>query len=362
MGNAGSVPADYTGPARGITSMLIALTTVAVISRTISRYIQRARFSGDDALLWIAYVIDHGSYVYITSFHLVPKETYSSAVTSRGAVSLPKLAKSTEGDQEYIKNVTTALGILYSVAILAAKLSVLLMYRRIFTMANPKFRVGWWINILYLFPGWTVVVFTIIGVQIAPHKNTFGYDRLSHIASPFVGGLNALSDLMVLTLPVGMVLKLHLPRREKIAIISLFSLGSVATSLSIMRAARFHIKNTHHWNEAYAFYNDMAMSFAESSTAIICACLLIIKPLLRKTRELAVYSASELSGLVISRSRKSSKSSGVDSLHSESRSLPSRNQRLGISRNDEYEVVLEPMPPGQTKQDMLVGDNISWAK
>lgn len=110
----------------------------------------------------------------------------------------------------------------------------------------------------------------------------------------------------------------------------------------MMRAVRFHLEHTHHWNAAYGDYNDMVTTITESSTGLICACLVIVKPLLRKTRELAVYGSSQLSGLLLSTGRGRSKSSGSQhSVYNEINSLNSRNRKEpdhGINRVDQYEV------------------------
>lgn len=56
MGNAGSVPADYSDAARGITVLFIVLTTIAIISRVLSRSIQRVDYNIDDILIYFGYV------------------------------------------------------------------------------------------------------------------------------------------------------------------------------------------------------------------------------------------------------------------------------------------------------------------
>lgn len=56
MGSASSVPANYEKEARGITVMLIVLTTVGIISRMLSRSLQRANISVDDYLVVLSYV------------------------------------------------------------------------------------------------------------------------------------------------------------------------------------------------------------------------------------------------------------------------------------------------------------------
>jgi len=56
MGSAGSVPAEFESEARGIAVMLIVLTTLAIISRLISRSFQRAKIGIDDYLVVLGYV------------------------------------------------------------------------------------------------------------------------------------------------------------------------------------------------------------------------------------------------------------------------------------------------------------------
>ncbi|EHL02344.1 hypothetical protein M7I_1598 [Glarea lozoyensis 74030] len=81
------------------------------------------------------------------SAHSVPadftqpaRDTNESTEASHRAFSLPALRKSTSEEQLYLKRVTVALGILYAVSLLFTKISVLFLYRRIFTMNTRWFR------------------------------------------------------------------------------------------------------------------------------------------------------------------------------------------------------------------------------
>lgn len=65
MGSASSVPAVYEKEARGITLMLVVLTTVAVASRMLSRRLQRAKTSLDDYLVVVAYVCIHAYSLFV---------------------------------------------------------------------------------------------------------------------------------------------------------------------------------------------------------------------------------------------------------------------------------------------------------
>ena len=106
-----------------------------------------------------------------------------------------------------------------------------------------------------------------------------------------------------------------------------------------MRVVRFRIKREHHWNAAYAFYNDSMTSSTETSLALICACLTVVKPLLRKTRDIASAGAASLISLISQGSgRRSnrSKTSGADSVRSDRGSIHSRNHKNAVTKIDQY--------------------------
>ncbi|EPE31713.1 hypothetical protein GLAREA_12469 [Glarea lozoyensis ATCC 20868] len=344
MGSAHSVPADFTQPARGITVALLVITSIGIICRILSRRIQRASLGLDDILVYIAFVNEHSLVHAQTNEGFLASKywptgyyTNESTEASHRAFSLPALRKSTSEEQLYLKRVTVALGILYAVSLLFTKISVLFLYRRIFTMNTRWFRNVWWFNLLFLFPGWTVLAFTLLGLQVTPQGSKLLTSKLSIIGSPLVGGLNSVSDLLVLSMPVRMVIKLKMPLRERLGILLLLCMGLGATSISIMRAIRFHIKRKNHWNPAYGLYNDVVLTIVDSSTCLICACFTIVKPLIRKAKEVSITSATSLLSL---RSANSSRVTGTQYAASDNQSLNRKpsNDPHGIYRVDRFEV------------------------
>jgi hypothetical protein len=121
-----------------------------------------------------------------------------------------------------------------------------------------------------------------------------------------------------------------------------------------MRAVRFHIHREHHWNTAYAFYNDMILTTTESSLGLMCACLTVVKPLLRKTRDLAISSTSGLSSLLSISARTHNKSSGSSSGHSYYRS----ESQDGISRTRQYDVDTIALAPHSNMQKNVALDGL----
>jgi hypothetical protein len=112
---------------------------------------------------------------------------------------------------------------LYIVTITSAKLSILCLFRRIFYVRTGWFMGFWWFNFLVILPCWAVATLCIsIYVQI----DQFAYTKPINAYGTFACALvNAISDVMVLVLPIRAVLKLQLPRARRFGIAGLFSIG-----------------------------------------------------------------------------------------------------------------------------------------
>lgn len=138
---------------------------------------------------------------------------------------------------------------------------------------------------------------------------------------------------------------------------------SRATSISIMRVVRFRIKREHHWNAAYAFYNDSITSSTETSVAMICVCLTVVKPLLRKTRDIAASGAASLVSLISQGSggRRSprSKASGADAIRSTSGAVHSRKHNNGITAIQQYDIDALPRKPSSSQPSSSNDDEIA---
>lgn len=126
-------------------------------------------------------------------------------------------------DVDFMTKTFIGIGVVYILTILFSKLSVLFLFRRIFTMFNTKFRVAWWINLLFLVPCWSVTSFTLLGITVV--RKDLRNSDISSIGTPTIAVFNALSDIMVLLLPIWSVLKLRLPKKQKIALCGVFGVG-----------------------------------------------------------------------------------------------------------------------------------------
>ncbi|KAF2787552.1 hypothetical protein K505DRAFT_421699 [Melanomma pulvis-pyrius CBS 109.77] len=333
MGHPYSVPAVYDEPARGILSTLIALTTVCAIARVASRWIQKADSAADDYLSYLAYFLNLAN--LISGILLIPKH----------AVSLPGLMLGNPDDLDYITNSFIAIGIFYILTILLSKLSVLFLFRRIFTMHITTFRIAWWANLLFLVPCWTAPVFTLMGLSIA--RKDLRQSDISKIGTPVVAALNAFSDIMMLLLPVWSISKLRLPKQQKIALVGVFAVAMIATGVSIGRAALLFIRNHVQWNPAYNTYMDIVMTASETSAAFMCSCLPVLKPIIIKVNKLCSRSVSRITGTLQTgrRDPTGSKASRL-SLHSDrdTDTWKVNSSQKGIHRVREYDVDVDVIP------------------
>ncbi len=116
-----------------------------------------------------------------------------------------------------------ASALLYVATITSAKLLILLLFRRIFYERTGQFTIFWWFNFLIVLPCWAVATLCIL---IYVQLDKFAYTGPMTVYGTLACALfNGLSDILVLILPIRKVLKLSLPRAQRIGIAGLFSIG-----------------------------------------------------------------------------------------------------------------------------------------
>lgn len=132
-----------------------------------------------------------------------------------------------------------ALGIVYSLAAMAIKLSIILLYIRVFSTSNTAFR-----RCIYTASFLSValsVTFIIVILAACQPLEFFWtqYDGVSEgtcidISSFFVAFsiFNVSLDVFLLVLPIPMVLKLHMSVRKKLIVCALMMLGILYAVMS----------------------------------------------------------------------------------------------------------------------------------
>ncbi|TRX88382.1 hypothetical protein FHL15_010695 [Xylaria flabelliformis] len=175
----------------------------------------------------------------------------------------------------------------YLATIWIAKLSICILYRRLFP--------GRWVYVVLC-----IVVFIMIGTSIAtvitlfvacrPFSANWGPPEVqqTHCIDKeplFVWGTlpNVITDAILLIIPLPIVWKLHMATNLKMALTVTFLIGGIGLVASILRLASFH--NTHSFTDpAYNGAELQIWTLAEGGIYIISASLLVCRPLLEKIR------------------------------------------------------------------------------
>lgn len=120
--------------------------------------------------------------------------------------------------------------IAYSACVLFGKLSIMLLYRRLFPTDN--FRLRWWttlfVTVGYSIGGIFSSLFACTPVSMSWDVTITSGHCINKGAFYVANGiLNAVTDLAVLALPIPIIWKLSLGRKQKIILSALFIAGSL---------------------------------------------------------------------------------------------------------------------------------------
>ena len=119
---------------------------------------------------------------------------------------------------------------IYSPAIFLAKLSILLMYRRLFDTAGTGkthylIHILIWANLAFYFPYLAATVF-----QCVPRARIWDPELKGgciNLQAAFIAAsaINVVSDFSILLLPLYRISKLKIPTRRKIGVLAIFAVG-----------------------------------------------------------------------------------------------------------------------------------------
>lgn len=161
--------------------------------------------------------------------------------------------------------------------------------------------------------------------------------------------MNILTDFVIFILPMPVLRELHLPRRQKCALIGVFALGAFVVLTSVLRLKSLYtisVSRDVTWDNGGA----AAWSSVELNVGIICASL----PTLRKTISKffpAAFSASEAYVYYGSASGSKNRKSGL-------RRWPEASETGGpsmISETGKNTTVIEMLPQGGVQTELVQG-------
>ncbi|KAI9790487.1 MAG: hypothetical protein M1833_001926 [Piccolia ochrophora] len=251
------------------------LAALAVLMRVLSRTLTKAQLKWDDYTIMVSLVLTSGNTVARVF------QTYNGGGRHTIVVSPEQFVN-------YIQ-ATWAASLTHLTVMFVTKASILLFYRRIFTLHDRWFAWGY-----YLAHGYNLCVFlsSFLSTLFQCQPMAFNWNKtLSgscidfHTFAIASSVLNLLADIFILTLPLGPVRKLHAARRQKLAIAGIFLLGGfvvVASSVRIPYLVLVDPVDLTWTNDGAALWSQV-----EANVAIVCACLPSFRPLWGYSRQRA---------------------------------------------------------------------------
>ena len=213
------VPKDVPSRAREVITTAIvcsSLATIFVVLRIYTRLRINRLVSWDDyaAVITLPFCIVYGLFLGISTRYGMGLHTWD----------LPS------GLEEQLQMWIFIAASIYLLSLLGYKMSILLLYLRIFHI-DKVFRYCTWIVMFitfgYLFSNIWTQIFTCQPIDKFWRPETPGHCIDSIVAFYVFGPLNFITDLLIFVLPMPMVWRLQLSLKEKIGVSTIFLFGSV---------------------------------------------------------------------------------------------------------------------------------------
>ncbi|KAK8061226.1 hypothetical protein PG997_015447 [Apiospora hydei] len=161
---------------------------------------------------------------------------------------------------------------IYATAVTVTRVSILLLYHRLFDTNTTSNMVYIWQTrfAIGLTAAYPFVMYIGVCIDVLNFYLAFGV-------------LNLINDVVILALPIPTIAKLHMDWKKKLSIMGIMLLGAFSCVSSLIRifylARLASSKDVTWW-----FGPGMGWSCIEPSTAIITACLPTLAPLFRKNK------------------------------------------------------------------------------
>ncbi|KAK1764388.1 hypothetical protein QBC33DRAFT_594971 [Phialemonium atrogriseum] len=175
----------------------------------------------------------------------------------------------------------------YSLALTMTKISILLLYRRIFTYSWAKLASQIVLFIVIIIGLWTVATICTACVplqafwrwELALEGNVYCHPLNLWWTNT---GLHIAAEVLIVLLPLPVLLRLRLPRRQKYALVGVFTLGFFVCIVSVLRLLTLiRVETTPNIDASYDA-ELLYWSAVEVNAAISCACVMTLKPLVAR--------------------------------------------------------------------------------
>ncbi|KAF9740091.1 hypothetical protein PMIN06_011771 [Paraphaeosphaeria minitans] len=263
---------DKTTEVEATIAVAFFLTTAGLCFHEWSRKIRKACLTAYDCLLYFAYV------------DVLVKDIIALWLAVNGACSDAAYLHQSRHDALLFDNVFFALAGLRAATTVSVKLAVLFLYKQVFTLDSPRFRIAWWACFLYLVPCFMTIDLTFYGIIFTTNKRTphlgladLEFERIAHVV---VVWLNTIADMSILILPLPYLLKLRVKRSQKAALAVILCIGFLATAGTWANAILLSVALANGRDMSQALSNTILLiaSVVECAVGILCACLATSKP------------------------------------------------------------------------------------
>lgn len=168
----------------------------------------------------------------------------------------------------------------YNVTLVIVKLSFLAQYYRVFSIPRIRRII---LVFMFVIGGWSLSQ-VFVGIWICTPIAKFWDSTLEGHCIPNIpqwyinAAGNIASDISIFCLPIPILKKLNLKRRQKYLVMGIFSLGFFTCAISIIRIKYLKQYADFSWENVAS----SCWSVSELSSAVTCLCLPTLKPLVQK--------------------------------------------------------------------------------
>ncbi|BCS27547.1 uncharacterized protein APUU_60595S [Aspergillus puulaauensis] len=171
----------------------------------------------------------------------------------------------------------------YNAALLCAKASILMQYFRVFPSKRMRHICWIMIALLATYGTWAVLSAFLNCVPVTRFWDpTVAGTCLSSKGLWFSNAsMHIATDLAILVIPIPALAALELPKKQKVALISIFALGGFVCVTSVCRLVALK-KISDSSDPTYDNVGAASWSAIECNVGIICACLPTLRPLVSR--------------------------------------------------------------------------------
>ncbi|KAL1845105.1 hypothetical protein VTK73DRAFT_1122 [Phialemonium thermophilum] len=249
-----------------VASVMLCLATVSVVLRTYTRAVLIKQFGVDDAaaLFTLLLALGCGAAVLTNVKYGLGRHIW----TLDNPTVLP-----------YFRTFYVSI-VMYNATLMSVKMTFLLQYYRVFTVRKMRKVI---LVAMVIIGCWSLsqLLVAIFNCNPIPRFWDMSLKGTCIPNLPFwyinAAG-NIATDVAIFVLPIPVLGSLQLRRPQKLLLIAIFSLGFFTCAISIIRIQYLHLSNDASWDNI----NSSSWSVTEMSTAIICACLPTLRPLVSR--------------------------------------------------------------------------------